>query len=466
MFKPRWDLLLALAAMFAVLLPVSSFADSQVRIVRLSDVAGQVQVDRNVGQGFEKALLNLPITQGSRLQTKADGRAEVEFEDGGILHLAPNTLVEFPQLSLKDSGARVSAVRVVEGTAYLNFAGRNGDEFTLDFGGRQVTLTQYAHLRLQMTHDQAALAVWDGVVQVQGPSGETEVGKKQTATFDLSGASDVVLAKKVQEEPFDQWDKEQLQYHDRYLSRNSQNPSPYSYGVSDLNYYGSFMNVAGYGNCWQPYFAGAGWNPFMNGSWVWYPSGYTWVSAYPWGFMPYYYGSWNYIGGGSGWCWSPGSNWGMWNAVPVVVNAPRRFIPVRPPVTPTHPRIAVNTGPTNMIRARSNKATLVQGSAGLGVSRGSFNNLNKLSQHVDQHGFVNATVRPAAINTGIPPRISSPRAGGWPAGQAGQNSNVGGSASSRGSFGSGQSNPPSTPRMQSSPPPMSGGMGRSSSPRK
>jgi hypothetical protein len=56
-----------------------AFADSQVRIVRLSNVEGAVQVDRNTGQGLEKAFLNMPIVQGMKLATKESGRAEVEF---------------------------------------------------------------------------------------------------------------------------------------------------------------------------------------------------------------------------------------------------------------------------------------------------------------------------------------------------------------------------------------------------
>ena len=40
--------------------------------------------------------------------------------------------------------------------------------------------------------------------------------------------------------------------------------------------------MPGYGMMWQPYLAGAGWDPFMNGAWMWYPgSGYAWISAYP-----------------------------------------------------------------------------------------------------------------------------------------------------------------------------------------
>src|ERR1700685_2725146 len=48
-----------------------SVADSQVRIVRVSEVSGEVQIDRNTGQGFEPGLLSLPITQGTTLRTGA-----------------------------------------------------------------------------------------------------------------------------------------------------------------------------------------------------------------------------------------------------------------------------------------------------------------------------------------------------------------------------------------------------------
>ena len=82
--------------------------------------------------------------------------------------------------------------------------------------------------------------------------------------------------------------------------------SPYGYGVSDLNYYGAYSNVPGYGMMWQPYFAGVGWDPFMDGAWSWYPGyGYMFASAYPWGWMPYRYGNWTFVPG-IGWMWQPG----------------------------------------------------------------------------------------------------------------------------------------------------------------
>ena len=49
-------------ALVCALLAVPAAADSQARIVRLSDVQGTVQIDKNTGLGFESAFANLPIT--------------------------------------------------------------------------------------------------------------------------------------------------------------------------------------------------------------------------------------------------------------------------------------------------------------------------------------------------------------------------------------------------------------------
>src|SRR5437660_8673784 len=85
--------------------------------------------------------------------------------------------------------------------------------------------------------------------------------------------------------------------------------------------------------CWQPYFTGLGWDPFMNGAWMWYPGfGYTWVSGYPWGWMPYRYGSWLFLPA-YGWVWQPGY-WTGWQPLPRVVSPPRQFVAPRPPASP------------------------------------------------------------------------------------------------------------------------------------
>jgi hypothetical protein len=393
----------ALAALACSLLAVPSFADSQVRIVRLSDVEGKVQIDRNTGQGYEKAFLNLPITQGMKIQAKNEGRAEVEFEDGSTLRITPGTTIEFPELSLRDSGAKVSTVEVQEGTAYLDFNGSKQDAFTLKFGHESLALTHSAHLRVQMDDTNATLAVFKGDVEVEGPSGAVEVGKKQSATFDLADQDRYTLAKNFEEDPYDSWDKQQGEYHERYLAKSSYNTySPYAYGMSDLNYYGNYFDVPGYGMMWQPYFVGSGWDPFMNGSWVYYPGfGYTWVSAYPWGWTPYRYGSWAYVPA-YGWCWQPsGSNgsWAGWNTIPRVVNPPQRFVPPQPPSAPGNGTVVVNRGPVVVPGGSPRRVIIRNDSAGLGIPRGSIHNLSKISQEVRQEGSASVKFHAAPVQT-------------------------------------------------------------------
>jgi len=402
MSKVRIKLLIAAAAATSLLLTVPAltlpaFADSQARVVRLSEVQGDVQVDRNAGQGMEKAFLNLPITQGVKLQTGKNGRAEVEFEDGSTLRVTPETVITFPQLSLRDSGAKVSTVHLQEGSAYVNFAGSKDDEFTLTFAHEKLALAHSAHLRLEMGDADATLAVFNGEVQVQGDAGTVAVSKNHTAQFDLTDDDHYELAKSVEPDPFDQWDKEQNQYHQQYASNSYSSYSPYAYGTNDLNYYGSFSNVPGYGNVWQPYFAGAGWDPFMNGAWAFTPGfGYGWVSGYPWGWTPYHYGSWVYLPT-SGWGWLPGGTWTGWST-PRIVHPPANFLPPQPPSNPGHGTVVVNRGPVPVQLGRSfNRMEIAKNSAGLGIPRGGIKNLNQLSGTVQQQGFATARVHTAPV---------------------------------------------------------------------
>src|SRR5580692_12868761 len=138
MYKPRLHAIVGGALACAVwALPAA--ADSQARIVRLSDVQGKVQINKNSGLGFENAFLNLPVTQGTQLRTRDNGRAEIEFEDGSTLRLTPNTTVEFSTLGLSDAGKRSSVVNLVQGMAYINWLGKSSEVFTVNFSGEKVS---------------------------------------------------------------------------------------------------------------------------------------------------------------------------------------------------------------------------------------------------------------------------------------------------------------------------------------
>ena len=378
-------------------LTVPAFADSQARVVRLSEIQGDVRIDRNTGQGYEKAFLNLPMTQGVKLQTKSDGRAEVEFEDDSTLRVTPNTVIDFPQLSLRDSGGKVTTVHLQEGTAYVNFAGAKDDEFTLTFAHEKLSLSHSAHLRIEMADTVATVAVFSGDAQIESDSDTVTVNKNHSASFDLTDDDRCALAQSLEPDPFDAWDKQQNQYHQQYAGNSYSNYSPYAYGTSDLNYYGSFFDAPGYGLMWQPYFAGAGWDPFMNGAWAFSPGfGYGWVSGYPWGWTPYHYGSWIYLPT-YGWVWQPGGSWAGWRA-PRIIGAPSNFLLPQPPSNPGHGIVMVNRGPMPVQIGKSfNRLEISKNSAGLGIPRGGIKNLNQLSSTVQQKGFAAAKVHTAPV---------------------------------------------------------------------
>lgn len=417
-----------LIALGILLLALPSWADSQARIVRLSSVDGNVKIDRNTDQGFENAITNLPITQGVKLQTGNDGRAEVEFEDGSTLRLAPGTSVEFPQLSLRDSGAKVSAVTLSQGTAYLDLRPEkdNDHEFTLNVGRESMDLTRAVHLRVQVSEADTTLAVFKGEVEVESPSGRVKVGKNEAVTFDLANHDQYPLANEIPESPFDDWDKEQGKYHDRYLAKNSySNNSSYA-GVSDLNYYGNYFNAPGYGMLWQPYFVGAGWDPFMDGAWAYYPGyGYTWVSAYPWGWAPYHCGSWMY-GQSFGWAWQPGAGrCSGWSNFPRIVNPPSHFHQPQPPVRGTsgNGTIIVTRRPLTPARELGSKIRIENDSAGLGIPRGAVRDMPRISQEAKQNGVATTNIRVSPVvrmpmpanNTTSAPRATPPRPATQPA---------------------------------------------------
>jgi hypothetical protein len=366
-----------IAALTFALSALPALADSHVRIVRLSDVQGTVQINKNSGLGFERAFMNLPITEGSRLRTQENGRAEVEFEDGSSLRLAPNTAVDFSRLSMNDASHRLSTVNLIQGKAYINWLGKSGDEFTLDFSNEKVELKQAAHFRVEDSPGTIELANFKSGLEVEGPSGTIRVDKDRTATF-LGNDEQAKVARNVKPDPDDRWDAQSIEYHDQY-SKN--NPSPYGYGISDLSYYGGYSNVPGYGTLWQPYFTGAAWNPFMDGAWSWYPGmGFMWASAYPWGWMPYYYGNWLYAPG-YGWGWQPGSTWNTWHGGLHYVGAVAAGFHAPVPPTGTVKPAIVGRGGALVTKA-PDTVVVRAGSAGLDIPRGSYDNLRGINKRV------------------------------------------------------------------------------------
>jgi hypothetical protein len=377
--------------------------DSHVRIVRLSEVKGALQLDRKTGNGFEPTMPNMPIVEGAKLRT-AEGYAEVEFEDNSTLRVAPQSLVEFPLLALRSSGAKASTVNVVRGMVYVNLQSTKDNEFALVAGGKKMAVAPSTHLRMMVESGKTVVSVFNGSVEVQRGSETTLVTKKQSLTL---GGDEVTVAKKIEEQPYDAWDKESNDYHARYSQANAFAGSGSSYGLSDLNYYGNFISAPGFGSFWQPYLVSAGWSPYATGVWALYPgAGYSFVSPYPWGWLPYHSGAWSFYPG-YGWGWQPGGNWnGLNNVVGggVVGGGAQTTGTLRAPLRPAAPAVGAATpslmvaGDRPMAFSQQDKAgnfVFQKDSAGLGVPRGSLGNLSKVSNQVGQHG--SATMQVYAV---------------------------------------------------------------------
>ncbi len=394
--------------------------ESGVRIVRLSETKGEVKLDRKTEHGFEAAFANFPIVQGGRLQTGM-GLAEVEFEDNSTLRVTPNSLVEFPVLKTGADGARITTVRVLKGAVYVSLQKNHGNNFALSFADKSLTLAPATHLLLDLSPPRPRLGVMDGSVQVTDAARTTTVGKKKGLLFDPAdqAAPTLVASDRVTGE-FDGWDEQSVDYHNRPVAKSFTGSSPYAYGLSDLSYYGNFASVGGCGTMWYPYLAGANFNPYGNGAWAYYPGvGYSFVSAYPWGWTPYHSGSWAFCPSNSGWGWQP--NPSSWTAldngslpvvgarVPITRRPPLKPIPLSgSTVVPVHETAVVTSR-----LAEPGKFEFRSGSAGLGVPRGVFNNLGKMSHEASAHGVA---VRPAYT---VPAASSAALAGAGSATRAG-----------------------------------------------
>jgi len=76
---------------------------------------------------------------------------------------------------------------------------------------------------------------------------------------------------------------------------------------AQLSPYGNWVQIPGYGLCWQPGVAISDplWRPYLDaGHWTYTDDGWSWESDYPWGNVAFHYGRWLRYGGI--WSWVPG----------------------------------------------------------------------------------------------------------------------------------------------------------------
>lgn len=316
---------MAVAVVFLAPAARAGNADQGARAVRLGYVDGTVQLVQDNQVLADQAVANTPLFEGTLVATAGDGRAEIQFEDGSLARIAPNSSLLLSVLRGK-GGAAQTEITLQGGLGYFELqAAANSGQMRIRFGDTVVTAQAFTVMRIDLDTLPGSLAVFTGNAHMERGSALTlDLHEGQSVTLDASDASRYTLAETIPQDSWDAWNSDrdqalQAEYADRTGATSSQSDSS-NPAWADLDANGNWYNVPGQGYVWSPYDASSSdWDPYGNGYWMWTPSyDYIWVSGYNWGYLPYSCGAWNFYNS-FGWGWMPGgcSPWwggGGWGA--------------------------------------------------------------------------------------------------------------------------------------------------------
>lgn len=337
-------------ALLSVLAPVAFGQDEQaepppqphpdMRAARLSYVQGAVQLTQGDQVLADPAPVNTPLFEGTTVSTREDGQAELQFDDGSIARLSPNSSLQIAVLR-QENGVGKAEVLLTSGLGYFEMSGNASSQMIARFGDSTVKATGFTVVRVNLDNPPGEVAVFTGNAHLDRGSLSLDLHGGQSVALNGTDPNQYSLAESIEPDSWDSWNA------DRDQDLNSQEsaktvatgnqPDSSNPAWSDLDANGNWYDVPGQGYVWSPYeAANASWDPYGCGNWVYTPQfGYIWVSCESWGYMPYMAGYWNYYDG-FGWGWTPGygypwwftGGWG-WN----VGNRPPRY---NPPHRPKH----------------------------------------------------------------------------------------------------------------------------------
>ncbi len=321
------------------------------RAVRLSFVDGQVKLMQSGQVLADQAVANTPLFEGMQLSTSDSGKAEIQFEDGSVARLSPDTSVTIA--ALRGQGTTASArLQVNGGLAYFELQGGNlAGPISVQFGNNVVGASGFTVLRVNMDNPPAgAVAVFSGNahLQIAGAANSVDLHGGESVALNAADPNAFQPSESVEPDSWDAFnsDRDQAMTTEQASQTTasadmgqSQNPA-----WSDLDANGNWYNVPGQGYVWSPYDAANNdFDPYGNGNWMLNPGyGYIWASAYPWGYLPFQCGAWNFYGG-FGWGWAPGMGgcnpwWSLgFYGGPNIGYSPRGYVPITRPIIPRRP---------------------------------------------------------------------------------------------------------------------------------
>jgi len=266
------------------------------------------------------ARVNMPVLSGDSLVTGVGSRAEAVLADGNVVRVDGYTELRFERMARTyEADDDSDLLFLAHGTAAVEVRDAATRDRALRFDTDDATILAPSRglFRVDAGRRGTEVYVLSGRVEVQGRGGRALVRAGEYAY--VSGDSEIEVD--VSASPRDRFarfveerrDRTDLRETTRYVSSDF----TYDYDTASFDDYGTWSYVAQYGAyCWSPRVPSAGWTPYSLGYWRWTPAGMTWVSAEPWGWLPYHYGTWVYDAT-LGWLWVPGAEyspaWVYWN---------------------------------------------------------------------------------------------------------------------------------------------------------
>ena len=287
--------------LLSVTLP-AVFASAPVRVARVSDLEGKVEVQIHPADAWRPAVRNLPLVELAWVRTAPGARVEIELDDGSALRLTGDALCEFSDYTRLSTGQRVTVLSLDHGVAYYTGEPDRRDAMILVLPGAQATVRVGSRARLEARDEASDIAVLEGKVRFSSPGAEMDLAEGEMTRVEKASPARFFLFREIPPMDSDSWNEQR----DKALatSGSARHLPGLQYGLVALDATGSWTVSNDAGTVWKPKVA-PGWTPYRDGQWLWYDElGYTWVPNESWGWLPYHYGRW-VEESGMGWVWGP-----------------------------------------------------------------------------------------------------------------------------------------------------------------
>ncbi|MGH7052287.1 MAG: DUF6600 domain-containing protein [Stellaceae bacterium] len=269
------------------------------RVGRLAVVSGTVAFHPQGETVWSAAEVNYPVAAGTALWTENASRAELRIGPDTI-DMAGGTALDIDQLTAQTTHLTLSAGRIYLHVRQLD----TGESVAIGTPRGEVSLLAPGSYDITAGSESEAaqVAVFAGRARFVGGGADIAIDQGNAAR--LAGFNPVTVTfARVAPDGFVAWCRsrdfvEAKLVTPHYLSTGTT-------GYAELDQYGRWSKITGYGAVWFPNAVPADWAPYRDGHWVWIaPWGWTWIDAEPWGFAPSHYGRWVTIG--NAWGWVPG----------------------------------------------------------------------------------------------------------------------------------------------------------------